>query len=737
MTPPSAARAKSAGIAAALAVFGLAFWELRMVRPVPLPQAVTKWAGDLYSIYYPGFRFAYRGADFLPSWNPLQMAGAPFLAGYNGGFLYPPNWLAAIVPVHLALGWVCALHVALAGVTTFALGRFAGLTRPAAAVAALTFMLSERFLGEGYRPSYLASITWVPIVCLCAARLVVAPTPWRGALLGVAVALQFLTGIAQHVCYEAYLLVLAGAVVWTRTGGWNGDYVRRLAIAGGLAAAVALGLSAVQLFPTLEVIAAAVRGPAGLTLAQTYPIKTGESELRQLVYVFGPVLGFAALALVERTRRPWVDAAIVILVVAMLIGIGSPFYTRVFYHLPGVALFRMPMQMEMVGTLPLALLAGLGVDVALRVCAGWPAGARAVVGVVLGVVGALSVTPFLMGTSAAVLVLVVTVLLLVYPSRRTAWLVVATLACERLVAVESRVMITQNNTAAFFEPPAFVRFLSEHAGHDRVLVVKNWRRRFPFMEKLGTLWGVHVAQDYEPLVAVTYHRFLRPLESSNVDKPLFAGRYQPRPNDPGWRALDLLAVRWVVVAAGRPWTPSGDRFRVAYQDREATVWENTKSAPRAYLAERWRVMPNADFALSVLQGGGIDPRAQPSIDRPDPVRLDPQAPGEADVRIVGETNDTVHLRVAAPRGGLVVLADLFWPGWRVTVDGAERSMLRVDYLFRGVMVEPGEHDVVFRYVPLRLYVGAATTGATVVALAMAGLAVALDRRRRDPRLGAA
>ena len=108
-----------AGIA--VAATALAFWQLRIVAPVRMPQDVQFWNGDLYNIYYPGFAFAYRGEQFLPRWNPFQLAGTPFLGGYNGGFLYPPNWLATFVPIHLALGWLCAHR--LAGMMTLAAAR--------------------------------------------------------------------------------------------------------------------------------------------------------------------------------------------------------------------------------------------------------------------------------------------------------------------------------------------------------------------------------------------------------------------------------------------------------------------------------------------------------------------------------------------------------------------------------------------------------------------------------------
>ena len=76
---------------------GVSYWEWHFIAPVKLPQHVGRPNNDLYSIYYPAYAFAYRSSPLLPRWNPYQLAGTPFLANYNGGFLYPPNLLAAVV----------------------------------------------------------------------------------------------------------------------------------------------------------------------------------------------------------------------------------------------------------------------------------------------------------------------------------------------------------------------------------------------------------------------------------------------------------------------------------------------------------------------------------------------------------------------------------------------------------------------------------------------------------------
>jgi uncharacterized membrane protein YfhO len=52
------------------------------------------------------------------------------------------------------------------------------------------------------------------------------------------------------------------------------------------------------------------------------------------------------------------------------------------------------------------------------------------------------------------------------------------------------------------------------------------------------------------------------------------------------------------------------------------------------------------------------------------------------------------------------LADQFFPGWQVHVDGREQEMLRANHTFRLVEVPAGESEVEFRYRPRSLAVGA-------------------------------
>jgi uncharacterized membrane protein YfhO len=80
---------------------------------------------------------------------------------------------------------------------------------------------------------------------------------------------------------------------------------------------------------------------------------------------------------------------------------------------------------------------------------------------------------------------------------------------------------------------------------------------------------------------------------------------------------------------------------------------------------------------------------------------------------------------------VLVLADLWLPGWSATVDGAPAPLLVADHMLRAVALQAGEHEVRFVYRDPALRRGLALTICGVVlllALAFAGSVPALRRR---------
>lgn len=60
----------------------------------------------------------------------------------------------------------------------------------------------------------------------------------------------------------------------------------------------------------------------------------------------------------------------------------------------------------------------------------------------------------------------------------------------------------------------------------------------------------------------------------------------------------------------------------------------------------------------------------------------------------------VDIDVETDRHAILVLHDVYYPGWEAFVDGERRTILRTNLLFRGVEVPPGRHRVRFEFQPL-------------------------------------
>jgi uncharacterized membrane protein YfhO len=69
----------------------------------------------------------------------------------------------------------------------------------------------------------------------------------------------------------------------------------------------------------------------------------------------------------------------------------------------------------------------------------------------------------------------------------------------------------------------------------------------------------------------------------------------------------------------------------------------------------------------------------------------------------------ITLSVETSENGILVLSEVYYPNWKIFVDGVEKPMLRCDYSLRGIALEKGNHAVVFKYVDKDFQLGATIT----------------------------
>ena len=67
--------------------------------------------------------------------------------------------------------------------------------------------------------------------------------------------------------------------------------------------------------------------------------------------------------------------------------------------------------------------------------------------------------------------------------------------------------------------------------------------------------------------------------------------------------------------------------------------------------------------------------------------------------------DRVELEATLQRPGIVVLADVYYPGWTLTIDGQAAPVYRANRMMRGAAVSAGRHTLVYTYRPASFRVG--------------------------------
>ena len=69
----------------------------------------------------------------------------------------------------------------------------------------------------------------------------------------------------------------------------------------------------------------------------------------------------------------------------------------------------------------------------------------------------------------------------------------------------------------------------------------------------------------------------------------------------------------------------------------------------------------------------------------------------AKAEIIDYKKDKVTIRAELSNPGYLVLLDAYYPGWRVSVNGSEKEILKAYEGFRAVRVEGGISEIVFQY----------------------------------------
>jgi hypothetical protein len=716
---------------------------------------------DVYMHYYPNMEYAARqlldgGRGLL--WNPYQSCGEPFFGISSTGLLYPPYWLFLLLDPQHAHWAVTLINLTIAGVGAFALGRTLGVSRGAALCGAIAFELGNATLDVNtWSPMVGSPYVWLPAALCCCERILRGPSLRMSAALAIVLAFALLPGFPQIVLFAYQLIALrVGWEFATRRVPRPWATVLCLALGLGLP----LLLTAVQLFPGLETAALSIRN-RHLTLNEMLEGNTMDWARFRVVFgqrleLFNP---FAVVPLLLAAAAPFRKEGRRITVFYLLAGLlywvlsfgPNTWFFDWYLALPMSHSFRGPTRFMWVTSFCLAVLTAIGADAFARHGpSAAPARERvAPIAPLAAAIGLYFLSPSGLWRVEWVLVValgVVGIWTLVRPTPRWGMSVVLGAVAVDLLAFPVP-SLPQDLKAWSARPlpmrgimpdpallltyrPVFDDLQRVLTPQDRAAIIYN-QFHYTVMPKSASLFSVPAIQDYEPAPSersADYAVMMRTGVPLHDLRSFYygGGLASPLPGP----LLNLAAARYLIIDLHAPDAERATKQLRAIGGRGGVgLYVNPDALPRAYFVPLIEVVSDPEALLQQLANGRVDPRQVALVESPPPsgfTGVDIAADGT--VEFVTNDPERVVLRVHATKPGFLHLTDQYFPGWRATVNGTPAPILRANFLFRAVEVPAGDSLVEFRYVPMSLYLGAAVSLLSGLALG-AALIVSIRRRR--------
>jgi hypothetical protein len=717
---------------------------------------------DLTVTFWPNMWFlaeSLRQYGQIPLWRPLIMGGAPFVGNPQSALFYPPNWLFLFLPVTRTFHLLIGLHLLGAGAAMYGLVRCSYCcSRFAAVVAAIGYMLTSKLtahLGAGHI-GLSQAFAWLPLAFWLLRHSIENQSVLMAAGCGTVLAAMFFAypPLAAHATallagYALYRLVAEGLRV-------SGRSAVLLALRLLPLPVWFLAVGAVQIVPTLELMGVLSR--ADLSLAEAgrdslpwryllgYLIADYGGYHEWMTYLGLPVLGLGLLALVRGVQSDrWFWAAVSIAGVLFSLGIHGPLYPVVYRLVPLSSWLRVPPRALLIVALAANVLAALGVEALFE--RGWQRAARArarlaalagllfFVGLGLGFALILgdrlppAVRSFAIVGSGTMVIL----LLAVHGQRSQFWgraLLLAVLVAD-LWLVDRSLLELRGPGEAFKEGAEAASYV---VGGDEPFRVYSPSYSVP--QHVGARYGLHQLDGVDPIQLQWVVEFMEIAGGYQVDGYGVTIPYFPDDADvksvwreatPSATLLGLLNVRYLVA----DYPAAADGLSLVHRTEESYVYENSLFMPRAFLVRRASSVRDWQEAQQRLRDGFDPSRAAlvvggKTLDGP---------PGWRAASVTSFTPNQIVVSADPEGPSLLVLSEVWYPGWQVWVDGAAQPYFLVDGIIRGVYLDAGYHRVVWRYQPSSLRWGAALTLAGLCGLGGISLAQAVGRgRRREPLL---
>jgi len=703
----------------------------------------------------------------IPLWNPMVFSGMPFLGHPTAStYFYPLNILFIHCNPDSVFKFYLVFHTLLAGVGMFYLVKRLLDNRFIALFGSIAFILGGVWIAKiSYgQLTNIAVISYVPLLFLILNQLWKKPG-WTTALaLGLAWGLQLNAGNLHlfYICALSMAFFVLYLSIEEFIDKKTIKVLLRKYILLILSSVIAVGIGAGQLLPSMETAAWSIRTlsdydfcttmslPAWHMLSFFYPNIFGSpidgsyigaenyTELYGYAGIFPALLAFYFL-FGKRNKEgyPWLFLAGLSLILSF--GRFTPIY-KIFYEIiPGLNLFRIPSTFLFIFVFALIVTSCFGLKkfldhekeskknriftlclICFCLITVFILAARPVDYLIKTLKPGLYSSEIRAVISRAVIhsliLLIVFSAVYFFRIKRT-WSVIGltVFLVLDLLSIAYPLLQTKNVSKDAIDFP-WLRKISNDESYFRIYDIKSVPQQTALRYNLQKITGL------DPIILKHYFNFTNLLLGDGVIRPteqlpiafLSRGRLQ------NLMILDLLNVKYII----------SDRkldeyrhfnLRDEYKDKDKNsvyLYENIAALPRAWVVHRVEEIENYDGFQNNMKG--FDPVSTALIVRDtskfsefiksdSSISYKPETFEKERVIIKDYKSNRIILETDVKKAGLLVLSEVWMPGWSAKVNGRNAPVIRTDYLLRGIPVGKGTSRVELRYFPRSFVTGVFTT----------------------------
>lgn len=744
---------------------------------------------DYHSFSYPTKTLlmeALRAGRF-DCWNPYQYGGQPLYALFLYGPFYPPNLLLSFLPIPDQFMWGAMFHLYLGALFMYLWLRRLSLEFLPALTGALLFCFSPFVIRHVTEiDNVMRTIVWIPLI-FYAGRIIIDGWEIVGSLLlAFAMAMMIVAGHIQFTYYTllAFILYYTHHSVTILLRERSRARALKLMISFGLVLLLAIGLSAIQLFPSWYAAGLTTRAETvSWRFVSSYSL-TPDQLLNLLMPgfwqgwgmtdgssfpflgVLAPFLMLAALA-GRPNRETCFCAAMTVLALVIALGKFTPFFHLLFLHFPGFTLFRGPSRFLLIYVFFGCTLAAYGLSVLLqgefprRRWLTVPAGLLAAL-TAGGLVGMVAAPAALLAGWRRLVIHAYahwqvgqTRPLEFYLERldpghlsapRQALAVLLLLLIAFIVLLQRRGRISPRRWAGLLLGLILLPLLAHSLGLLQLQPPGEYSLPRPLADLIrahnpeplnyfrvaqygyldfnqGTSLRLGCLDGYGGIIISHYSRLVSVIEN----EPLH--RLSPRASigiqtmtSP---ALNLVGARYLITRE----PVSHPRLEPLAADRGFILYRNRGALPALFAVGQVRLLDEEANAAYLRNEQSyplttlILPTGYGSPERQPP----DLAPVAVTVTPVRALPDDREWTITAAGPAYLVVTENYYPFWRFELDGRPHPLWRAYYYLLGTRIPAGTHRLRLHFVPLDLYLGAAVSG--LAALIFLWLLLFAARRR--------